>query len=77
MENSDLMPFNPLVNPEQMEQLDKEDAGVQFSHTVVDQIGGQLKAGLKLMDLYDDTNGEGRLHDLNIKTFIATKTVKQ
>jgi len=70
------MPFNPLVNPEQMRQLEKDDAGIQFSHTVVDQIGGQLKAGLALVDLYDDTNGEGRLHELNIKTFLATKTVK-
>lgn len=70
------MPFNPLNNLEQMKQLEKDDAGVQFSHTVVDQIGGQLKAGLALVDLYDDTNGEGRLHELNIKTFIATKTIK-
>ena len=70
------MPFNPLNNPEQMKQLEKDDAGVQFSHTVVDQIGGQLKAGLSLVDIYDDTNGEGRLHELNIKTFIATKTIK-
>lgn len=70
------MPFNPLVNPEHLKQLEADDAGIQFSHTVVDQIGGQLKAGLTLVDLYDDTNGEGRLHELNIKTFIATKTVK-
>lgn len=70
------MPFNPLKNLEQMKQLEKDDAGVQFSHTVVDQIGGQLKAGLSLVDIYDDTNGEGRLHELNIKTFIATKTIK-
>lgn len=70
------MPFNPLVNSDQMEQLKEDDAGVQFSHTVADQIGGQLKAGLTLADLYDDTNGEGRLHELNIKTFLATKTVK-
>lgn len=70
------MPFNPLVNAEQMRQLEEDDAGVQFSHTVVEQIGGQLKAGLSLVDLYDDTNGEGRLHELNIKTYIATKTIK-
>ena len=38
-----------------------------------EQIGGQLRAGFRLVDLYEDTNGEGRLHDLNIKTYIATK----
>ena len=70
------MPFDPLSDPEQMRQLEEQDAGVQFSHTVTEQIGGQLRAGLALEDLYDDTNGEGRLHELNIKTFIATKTVK-
>ena len=24
-----------------------------------------------LLDLYEDTNGEGRLHELNIPTFLA------
>ena len=29
-----------------------------------------------LLDIYEDTNGFGRLHELNIKTYIATKSVK-
>ena len=70
------MPFNPLKNEEQKKQLEESDGGIQFSHTVLDQIGGQLKAGLVLTDLYDDTNGYGRLHELNVKTYLATKTVK-
>lgn len=70
------MPFNPLKNRKQMKQLEEEDAGVQFSHTFVEQIVGQLKAGLTLVDMYDDTNGEGRLHEMNVKTFIATKSIK-
>ncbi len=70
------LPFNPLVNPDQMRQLEEGNAGVQFSHTAAEQIGSQLKAGLTLTDLYDDTNGAGRLHELNIRTFIATKAVK-
>lgn len=37
--------FNPLKNPEQMKQLQDEDAGVQFSHSLEEQIGGQLEAG--------------------------------
>ena len=49
---------------------------MQFSHTMAEQIGGQLKAGFTLIDLYEDTNGIGRLHDMNIKTYIATKSVK-
>ena len=70
------MPFNPLKNPDQMLQLEKDDSGVQFSHTLDEQIGGQLEAGFTLTNLYEDTNGEGHLHELNIPTFIATRSVK-
>ena len=55
----------------------KDDAGMQFSHNMTEQIGGQLKAGFTLLDLYEDTNGSGRLHELNIKTYIATKSIKK
>lgn len=71
-----IMPFDPTVNEEQRRQLEEDDAGMQFSHTLEEQIGGQLKAGFRLLDLYEDTNGEGYLHEMNIKTFIATKAVK-
>lgn len=71
------MPFDPLTNPEQRKSLEEEDCGMQFSHTLEEQIGGQLKAGFRLVDLYEDTNGSGYLHELNIKTFFATKAVKE
>ncbi|MCI5775598.1 MAG: class I SAM-dependent methyltransferase [Aerococcus sp.] len=70
------MPFNPLKDKAAREFLNEANAGMQFSHTTTEQIGGQLKAGFTLCDMYDDTNGEGRLHELNIKTYIATKAVK-
>ena len=72
----DSLPFNPLKNPAQMSQLRQSDSGVQFSHTLEEQLGGQLRAGFRLTDLYEDTNGEGRLHELNIPTFLATRAVK-
>ena len=56
--------------------MEQEDGGMQFSHNMTEQIGGQLKAGFTLLDLYEDTNGFGRLHDLNIKSYIVTKAVK-
>ena len=71
------LPFNPLKNPEQMKQLQDEDAGVQFSHSLEEQIGGQFEAGVRLLSLYEDTNGEGRLHELGIPTFIAMRSVKE
>ena len=70
------LPFNPLRNPEQMKQLEDADAGVQFSHSLEEQIGGQLEAGFMLLELYEDTNAEGRLHELNIPTFLAMHAVK-
>lgn len=70
------MPFNPLVNPDQKELLERLDCGVQFSHTIDEQIGGQLKAGFILTDVFEDTNGQGNLRDHNIPTFWATRAVK-
>lgn len=70
------LPFNPLKNPEYMRQLEEADCGVQFSHTLEEQIGGQLKAGFTLTDIYEDYNGEGLLHEKRIPTFVATRAIK-
>lgn len=70
------MPFNPLKSEVQRRQLEESDCGMQFSHTVQEQIGGQLEAGLVLTNLYGDTNGEGRLHEMNVECFLATRAVK-
>lgn len=69
-------PFNPLKNPDQMAQLQVDNSGVEFSHTLEEQIGGQLEAGFTLLDLYEDTNGSGRLHELHIPSFLATRARK-
>ena len=70
------LPFDPLKNPEQLASLQKGNEGVQFSHTLEEQIGGQLEAGLTLTHVYEDTNGEGKLHEHNVPTFWATRAVK-
>ena len=70
------LPFDPLINEKHRKQLEDDDAGMQFSHTLEEQIGGQLEAGFTLLELYEDTNGAGRLHDLNIPTFIALRVKK-
>ena len=50
---------------------------MQFSHSLEEQIGGQLKAGLRLTDLFDDRDrpGQGRLRDFT-PTYIATRAIK-
>ena len=70
------LPFNPLKNPDQMRQLQEQDCGVQFSHTLEEQLGGQLRAGFVLTDLYEDFNEEGRLAELRIPSFVAVRAVR-
>lgn len=71
------LPFNPLKDEKLYEDSVKNNWGIQFSHTLEEQIGGQLEAGFQLLALYEDTNGQGNLHDHNIPTFIATRAIKR
>lgn len=70
------LPFNPLQDRELLKVLERDNSGIQFSHTLEEQIRGQLKAGFTLLDLYEDTNGEGLLHEYGVPTFWATLAVK-
>ncbi len=63
------LPFNPLLNDRLMVEMQNSNSGVQFSHTLEEQLGGQLKAGFHLLDLYEDTNGSGFLHEQGIPCF--------
>lgn len=71
------LPFNPLKDKNLLKVLQADDSGIQFSHTLEEQIRGQLKAGFRLLDLYEDTNGSGFLHDAGAPTFWATLAVKE
>ena len=71
------LPFNPLKNAEYRRQLEETDSGMQFSHTLEEQIGGQLAAGFTLTDLYEDTNSSGNLYLHNIPAFAATRSEKR
>ena len=70
------LPFNPLKDEALYEASLRNDWGIQFSHTLEEQLGGQLQAAFRLTDLYEDTNGQGNLHRHNIPSFIATRCVK-
>ena len=71
------LPFDPLKDPEQMESLIRDDCGVQFSHTIGEQIAGQIRAGFEILDVYDDTNESGFLKDRGVPTFWATLARKK
>ncbi len=46
------LPFNPLKDKKLYEDSIQNDWGIQFSHTIEEQIGGQLQAGFTLTDIY-------------------------
>lgn len=70
------LPYNPLNDCSEEELLKmSNDDSIQFSHSLETQIGGQLKAGLTLTDLYEDYHNEGVLAQY-APTFIATRAIK-
>lgn len=72
---SNKLPYNPLKNKIQYKKLEESDNGIQFSYTIEEQIGGQLKAGFILKDLYKDYNSSGLLKEYT-PTYIATFAIK-
>ncbi len=69
------LPFNPLKDAELMKKLEASDDGVQFSHTLEEQIGGQLEAGFTLTHIYEDSDGTPGLASYAPQYF-ATRAVK-
>jgi len=71
------LPYNPMKNPEQYAHSMAVDDSVQFSHTMEEQIGGQLKSGFVLTDLYEDSEqpGDGGIAEY-YPLYIATRAVK-
>lgn len=49
---------------------------LEFGHSLVDQIGGQIAAGFIISGFYEDSAG-GDLLDPYINTFIATRAIKR
>ena len=68
------LPYNPLKDRELYKKAIKNNDGIQFSHTLEEQIGGQLKAGLTLTHLYEDTDGIGGISEY-IPLYIATRSI--
>ncbi len=71
------LPFNPLKDPALMKQMRDGNEGIQFSHSLEEQIGGQLEAGFRLTHLYEDTNNAGRLFEMGIPSYLAMRSVKE
>jgi hypothetical protein len=68
------LPHNPLKNPDLYKKSVEFDGSIQFSHTLEEQLGGQLKAGFILTDLFEDTDNEDI--GLYCPLFIASRAEK-
>ncbi|MBN1776567.1 MAG: class I SAM-dependent methyltransferase [Clostridiales bacterium] len=70
------LPYNPLKNKELYEQGLRNNEGVQFSHTLNEQIRGQLHSGFRLIDCYEDVDTQGTSAKFNIPVYWATLAEK-
>lgn len=79
-DDGDLVARHPLpfdsreLSDEERLRMFGADSPVEFSHSLTDQIGGQLDAGFALTDLYEDFTSDaiGRF----MPAYIATRAVK-
>lgn len=68
---------NKDLNEDELKSLVIDaDEPLSFGHSLNDQIGGQLRAGFVLTDLYEDNSGENYPLDKYIDIGIATRAIK-
>jgi hypothetical protein len=71
------LPYSDVesLNDEEREQVLASGRPFEFSHTLEDQLGGQLDAGFRLTSLYEDRHRGLRVADF-MPTYLATRAVK-
>jgi SAM-dependent methyltransferase len=74
------LPYSDLTSltDEERQRYIESGAPLEFSHTLEDQIGGQLDAGFLLTGFFEDAYAEAENDRLTsyMPTFIATRAVK-
>ncbi len=71
------LPFNPLtdLSEEKKREMIEKHVPFIFSHTLTEQIGGLMKAGFILTDIYEDGDGGG-LFDKYMNSYVAVRAIK-
>lgn len=71
------MPYSDLtsITEEDRGRLYGEESALEFGHSLEDQIGGQIRAGLVIYGFYEDITPEEKISDY-MPTFIATRARK-
>jgi len=73
------IPYSDIeqMPPQHFKQRLEEKDTLEFGHSFESLIGGQLRAGFLLEDMYEDNGGGISLLDPYINTFMATKAIKR
>ena len=71
------LPQDPLSQADWEETIKANPyESLQFSTPIQEQVGGQLKAGLMLTDIFEDSNNTGPLMEHGVPCFFATRAIK-
>jgi SAM-dependent methyltransferase len=71
------LPFDPTADDELMKMSIEKGWGVQFSHTIEEQVDGQIRAGLTLTNIWQDGYKDGNLGKFGVPCFWMTRSVKK
>ena len=71
------MPYSDLtsISKEERDRLYGEESALEFGHSLEDQIGGQIRAGLVIHGFYEDITPGEKISEY-MSTFIATRARK-
>lgn len=71
------IPYSDLesLTTEELAEFQRTGQPLEFSHTLEAQLGGQLEAGFRLTDLYEDRHSDALISTF-IPTYLATRAVK-
>ena len=72
------LPFDPtrdLTREQRQAQLDRR-MPLAFSHTLTEQLGGLMRAGFELTDIFEDGDGGG-LFDRWMQSYVAIRAVRK
>lgn len=76
MEVTYKLPYDPIeLGDDEVREALARDGALEFSHSLTTQIGGQIHAGFRLVDMYEDTDDEERVSQY-MPSYIATRAVR-
>lgn len=72
------LPFHPIrdLSEDKIREKKENHMPLAFSHSLTEQIGGLIKAGFEITDLFEDCDGGG-LFDKYMNSYVAVRAVKK